>query len=451
MQFELLTPEEPIYSGEIEMISGESTSEGSFGMLPRHLPAVMELETAPLKIEVEGEKKFFSVYGGFLVKDEEDVIKVITCSARAPEDLKKAEIEDKIEEIEEELAELPDDKKKKREELEGKLSKARTDLKVIEDSLDSENTGVVVGTGIGDISAIIENHSRMLDGGIKKVSPFLIPQLMPNAISAQIAIEYGIKGPNYGAVSACASGSHAIGSAFNEITCGNLDAVLAGGAEAPLIRLAYGGFDRMQALSTNNENPEKASRPFDKKRDGFVMGEGAGILLLESERSLNERNADPIAEIVGFGASADAHHITSPPEDGEGARKAMERALERAGISTKEIDYINAHGTSTPLNDRAETKAIKDLLGDKAKKTPVSSTKSQTGHLVGAAGGVEAAFTCLALEEGFLPPTVNYEHPDPECDLDYVPNEGRESEIEYALSNSFGFGGQNASLLFKKV
>lgn len=314
-----------------------------------------------------------------------------------------------------------------------------------------ERCGVVVGTGVGDFGSFTENHRKMLEGGARKVSPFFIPQLMPNATPAQISIEYGFKGPNYGSVSACSSGTHAIGLAASEIRSGRADVMLAGGSEAPLIRVAYAGFDRLQALSTRNGDPGAASRPFDAQRDGFVIGEGAGVMLLESEPSLIARGAEPVAELVGFGATADAHHVTSPPEDGRGAREAMRLALEDGNLDPEEVDYINAHGTSTRLNDKVETKAIKDLFGLHARELVISSNKSQMGHLIGAAGGVEAVATCLSLEKGFIPPTINYRNPDPDCDLDYTPNQGRRQAIDVALSNSFGFGGQNGSLAFRSV
>lgn len=315
----------------------------------------------------------------------------------------------------------------------------------------SSRVGVVVGTGIGNIHPLIDNHKNMLERGARRVSPFLIPQLMPNAAAAQVAIEFGFGGPNYGTVSACASGSHAIGQGLKELELGAADAILVGGAEASLLRIAYAGFDRIKALSTRNDEPEKASRPFDKERDGFIMGEGAGFLLLETEESLNNRCVEPYAQVLGVGETGDAYHVTAPREDGSGACESMRRALERGQVDSNEIDYINAHGTSTTLNDKMETRAVKDLFKDRAHEIPVSSTKSQFGHLVGAAGTVEAIVTCLSLREGYIPPTINYEHPDPECDLDYVPNEGRKQRIDYALSNSFGFGGQNASILLKRV
>ncbi|MEF8799341.1 MAG: beta-ketoacyl-ACP synthase II [Candidatus Bipolaricaulota bacterium] len=321
---------------------------------------------------------------------------------------------------------------------------------VEEESYDLD-VGVVVGTGIGNINPLVENHEKIIKRGPGRVSPFLIPQLMPNAAAAQVSIEYGFGGPNYGAVSACASGAHAIGQAFEELRLKEADMMLAGGVEAPLLELAYAGFDKIKALSTRNDEPEKASRPFDKERDGFVMGEGAGFLVLETEAGVKERGVEPLAEILGVGKTADAHHVTAPREDGEGAKEAMAHALWEGGCKPGEVDYVNAHGTSTKLNDKMETNAIKSLLGERAYEVPVSSNKSQFGHLVGAAGAVEAIVTALSLKKGFIPPTINYENPDSECDLDYVPNNGRHEGIELALSNSFGFGGQNASILLKKV
>lgn len=313
------------------------------------------------------------------------------------------------------------------------------------------DVGVVVGTGIGNINPLIENQKKISERGPGRVSPFLIPQLMPNAAAAQVSIEYGFAGPNYGTVSACASGAHAIGQAFEELRFQQTDMVLVGGVEAPLLRIAFAGFDKMKALSTRNDEPEKASRPFDKERDGFVMGEGAGFLVLETESGLKRRDVEPYVEILGVGKTADAHHVTAPREDGLGAKEAMSQALREGGCDAGEVDYVNAHGTSTKLNDKMETNAIKSLLGDRAYEVPVSSNKSQFGHLVGAAGAVEAIVTSLSLQEGFIPATINYENPDSDCDLDYVPNRGREEKIELALSNSFGFGGQNASILIKKV
>jgi len=319
-----------------------------------------------------------------------------------------------------------------------------------ESGFDKE-VGVVAGTGIGNLNPLIENHEKILDRGPGRASPFLIPQLMPNAAAAQISIEFGFAGPNYGAVSACASGAHAIAQAFDELRTGGAEMMLAGGVEAPLLRIAYAGFDKIKALSTRNDEPEKASRPFDAGRDGFVMGEGAGFVVLESEKAIKKRGVEPYSRILGVGKTADAHHVTAPREDGAGAREAMYRALEIGGLEPESIDYVNAHGTSTELNDRMETNAIKSLFGEGAYEIPVSSNKSQFGHLVGAAGSVETIITSLSLQEGFIPPTINFENPGEGCDLDYVPGEGRKQNIKYALSNSFGFGGQNASILLERV
>lgn len=316
---------------------------------------------------------------------------------------------------------------------------------------DRDKIGVLLGTGIGNVEAFIENHLKLLNEGPRRVSPFFVPQFMPNALSGEISIEFGLRGPNYGVVSACASSNHALGAAADFIKDGYADVMLSGGSEAAMLPLTFAGFDQMGALSRRNDEPHKASRPFDKERDGFVVGEGAGVLILESLEHALKRGAHIYAELAGFGMSADANHITAPDADGAGARKSMQMALERAGLRPEEVDYINAHGTATPLGDISETKAIKSLFGERAYKIPVSSTKSQIGHLLGAAAVVEAIATILALEEGILPPTINYEHPDPECDLDYVPNEARRAEVKVALSNSFGFGGHNSTIVLRKL
>jgi len=315
--------------------------------------------------------------------------------------------------------------------------------------LDPERTGVIAGTGIGGLETIEATFAILMKSGPRRVSPFFVPRLMPNALAGQIAIEYGLRGPNFGVVSACASGAHAIGMAGELVRAGSLDCAVAGGAEAVLLRIAYAGFAQMGALSKRNDRPECASRPFDRDRDGFVMGEGAGMLILEELAHAQARGAHIYAELVGFGMSADAQHITAPAKDGAGAARAIRVALDQAGLPAQAVDYINAHGTSTPLNDSAETAAIKAALGDAAYQVKISATKSQIGHLLGAAGSVGAIATVLSMEYGFIPATVNYEHPDPECDLDYTP-ESAEMPIEVALSNSFGFGGQNAALLFRK-
>jgi beta-ketoacyl-acyl-carrier-protein synthase II len=315
---------------------------------------------------------------------------------------------------------------------------------------DPYRVGVITGSGIGGISTaenqIMTNETR----GPGRVSPFYITMMISNMAAAHIAIEYGAKGPNYNVVSACASGTNAVGEAFRLIQHGTCDAVVAGGAEASITPSSVAGFCSLKALSTNNDNPQKASRPFDKNRDGFVMGEGAGILVLEELEHAKKRGANIICEVVGYGATDDAYHVTSPSPGGEGAQKAMEFALKDANLSVDDVTYINAHGTSTDYNDKFETAAIKGLFGDKAKNVAVSSTKSMMGHLLGAAGAVEAIICALAIRDSFIPATINYETPDEECDLDYVPNVGREQEVTYAMSNSLGFGGHNATIVLKK-
>ena len=311
--------------------------------------------------------------------------------------------------------------------------------------------GVVAGTGIGGMETFADNFTTLAERGPRRVSPFFVPRMMPNAICGEISIEHGLKGANFGVVSACASGAHAIGLASKLIQAGDLDCALAGGAEAVLLTVTYAGFTRMGALSKRNDAPEAASRPFDRDRDGFVMGEGAGLLLLESYDHAAARGAFIYAALDGFGMSADASHITSPVETGEGAAQAMQQALAFADSRPEEVDYINAHGTSTLPNDVVETRAIKRALGeDVAHRVKVSATKSQVGHLLGAAGGVEAIATILSMKHGFIPATLNQEHPDPECDLDYTP-QPCSHDIHTALSNSFGFGGQNACLLFRSL
>jgi len=314
----------------------------------------------------------------------------------------------------------------------------------------ADRVGVIVGSGIGGLPAIERYHSVLLEKGPRRITPFFIPMLIINLASGQISIMTGAKGPNSAAVTACASGSHSIGDAFRLIQCGYADAMIAGGTESVITPLAIGGFNAMKALSTRNDEPQRASRPFDRDRDGFVMGEGAGILILEVMEHAIKRGAKIYAEITGYGMTSDAYHITSPPPDGEGARRCMEAALTDAGIRPEEVDYINAHGTSTKQGDEIETKAIKDLFGAHAGRLAVSSTKSMTGHLLGASGGVEAGITALAVHHDIVPPTVNLENPDPDCDLDYVPHKARKMAVNCALSNSFGFGGTNASLVFKK-
>ena len=315
---------------------------------------------------------------------------------------------------------------------------------------DLERFGVVTGTGIGGMETFADNYRTLMERGARRVSPFFVPRMMPNAISGEISIEHGLKGSNFGVVSACASGSHAIGLAAKLIQSGDLDCAIAGGAEAVLLSITYAGFARMGAISSRNDDPEGASRPFDKNRDGFVMGEGSGMLVLESYEHAIARGATIYAAIDGFGMSADASHITSPVETGTGAAHAMTMALRSAGLSPDTVDYINAHGTSTLPNDRVETHAIKLALGERARQIKISSTKSQVGHLLGAAGGVEAIATVLSMKHGLIPATLNLTTPDPDCDLDYT-LENAELPIRVALSNSFGFGGQNASLLFQAI
>lgn len=315
---------------------------------------------------------------------------------------------------------------------------------------DAERVGVIVGSGIGGLHAIEHYHSVFLEKGPRRISPFFIPMLVINLASGQISIKFGAKGPNSAVATACATGSHSIGDAFKIIQRGDADAMIAGGAEAVITPLGIGGFNAMKALSTRNDEPEKASRPFDINRDGFVMGEGAGIVILESLENAMDRGAKIYAEIVGYGMTADAYHITSPSPDGEGAARCVAMALRDGGVNPSEVDYINAHGTSTKYGDEIETNAIKTVFEKHAYKTAVSSTKSMTGHLLGAAGGVEAVITVLSIYNDIVPPTINLDDPDPECDLDYVPYKSRKMTVNYALSNSFGFGGTNACLLFKK-
>jgi 3-oxoacyl-[acyl-carrier-protein] synthase II len=310
--------------------------------------------------------------------------------------------------------------------------------------------GVLTGCGLGGLYTIEATHSVLLSRGPDRVSPFFIPMIIANMAPGQIAIEHGLKGPNLSVETACAAGAHAIGDSFKLIQRGAAKAMVCGGVEAVIAPLAVSGFNAMRALSTRNEEPEKASRPFDKDRDGFVIGEGSGLMVLEDLEFALERGAPLLAEIVGYGLTGDAYHMTAPSPDGDGAIRCMRMALGDAGVAPGEVQYINAHGTSTDLNDAAETKAIKEVFGEQAYRLAVSSTKSMTGHLLGGAGGVEAVFTVLAIREGILPPTINYETPDPDCDLDYVPNQARRADITYGLSNSFGFGGTNAVLLFKK-
>ena len=310
--------------------------------------------------------------------------------------------------------------------------------------------GVITGSGVGGIETLETQHETLMTKGPGRVSPFFVTMMISNMAAAQIAIHLGAKGANENVVAACASGTNAIGNAFNIIKRGECDAIIAGGAEATITPLAFAGFCSMKAMSQNNDNPKLASRPFDLERDGFVMGEGAGFLVLEELEHAKKRGANIICELVGYGITNDAYHITTPAPGGEGGAKAMEFALNSAGITPDKIDYINAHGTSTKYNDSFETQAIKKVFGEHSKKLMISSTKSMTGHLLGAAGGIEAIICALALKEGFVPATINYNTPDPECDLDIVPNVGRKADIEYAMSNSLGFGGHNSAIILKK-
>ncbi len=313
----------------------------------------------------------------------------------------------------------------------------------------AERTGVLVGVGLGGLPAIEKFHNLYKEKGVRKITPFFIPMLIPNLASGQISIHIGAKGPNTCVVTACATGTHSIGDAAKLIQYGDADAMIAGGTESVITPLAVGGFAAAKALSTRNDDPQGASRPFDKDRDGFVIGEGCGVVVLEELEMAKKRGAKIYGEIAGYGLNSDAYHITATDPEGKGAARCMELALKNGGINKEDIDYINAHGTSTGA-DATETTAIKSVFGDRAKQLAISSTKSMTGHLLGAAGGIEAIFSLMALKHGVLPPTINYTTPDPECDLDYVPNQAREKKIEIALSNSFGFGGTNGVLIFKK-
>ncbi|MBI3951275.1 MAG: beta-ketoacyl-ACP synthase II [Acidobacteria bacterium] len=310
--------------------------------------------------------------------------------------------------------------------------------------------GTYIGSGIGGFSVIEREHQKFLEGGPDRISPFFIPASIVNLAAGQVSIRFGAKGPNSATATACSAGAHAIGDSFKLIQRGDADVMICGGSEAAITPMGVGGFAAMRALSRRNDEPQRASRPFDQDRDGFVIGEGAGILVLEELEQARTRGAKIYAEIVGYGMSGDAYHITQPTEDGAGAFRAMVNALADAGIQPEAVDYINAHGTSTKYNDRIETQAIKRVFGEHAYRLAISSTKSMTGHLLGAAGGLEAGISILAIGRQLIPPTINYETPDPDCDLDYVPNEARPAAIRYALSNSFGFGGTNVALLFKR-
>jgi len=316
--------------------------------------------------------------------------------------------------------------------------------------VDRTRFGVLVGSGIGGITTLLETHKVLLEKGPDRVSPFFIPMLIINMASGLISMRFGAKGPNSSIVTACATGNHAIGDAMKIIQRNDADVMIAGGSEAIILPLTFAGFCQMKAMSTRNDEPTRASRPFDAARDGFVCGEGGGLLVLESLDHALARDARIYAEVVGYGMTGDAHHMTAPAPEADGAARAMSLAVRDAGIEPSTVGYINAHGTSTPYNDKSETMAIKRVFGEHARKLAVSSTKSMTGHLLGAAGGIEAIATALAIHHGVLPPTINYESPDPDCDLDYVPNQARKQDVEIALSNAFGFGGTNATLVFRK-
>jgi 3-oxoacyl-[acyl-carrier-protein] synthase II len=314
----------------------------------------------------------------------------------------------------------------------------------------ADAAGVYIASGIGGFDVIEREHSKYLQGGPGKISPFFIPASIVNLASGHVSIRYGAKGPNSATATACSASAHSIGDAYKIIQRCAAEVMIAGGSEAAITPMGVGGFAAMRALSTRNDEPERASRPFDAQRDGFIVGEGAGVLILESLEFAQKRGAPIFAEIVGYGMSGDAYHITQPAEGGDGGYRVTMAALKDAKISADDVSYVNAHGTSTPIGDAIETTALKRVFGERAKKVPISSTKSMTGHLLGGAGGLEAGISVLALRDQIMPPTVNYEHPDPECDLDYVPNHARKAAVEYALSNSFGFGGTNASLIFKR-
>ena len=325
------------------------------------------------------------------------------------------------------------------------VADARLDLKAV----DLERVGVIAGSAFGGIEVLSEQFAVLNAQGPDRINPFLVPKQLTNLLPGQVAINLGIKGPNFAIVSACATGGHSIGEAARAIIMGDADVMIAGGSEASVVPIEVAGFNAMRAISTRNDEPERASRPFDAERDGFVIGEGAGAVVLESLEHARARGAHVFAELIGYGATGDAYHVSSPPDGGEGLVRAMKLALKKAGLEPRDVDYINAHGTSTPYNDRIETEAIKTAFGPAAYDVPISSTKSMTGHLLGAAGLVEAIVCVKAIAEGIIPPTINYEHPDPDCDLDYVPNEARRQPITVALSNSLGFGGQNSTLIVR--
>ena len=324
------------------------------------------------------------------------------------------------------------------------------DSGLVIDESNAEMVGTYISSGIGDFWAIEREHEKLLKSGPGRVSPFFIVSAIVNLAAGNVSIRHGAKGPNSATATACSAGAHAIGDSFRLIERGDADVMICGGAESAITPMSVAGFDSMRALSRRNDEPTRASRPFDAERDGFVIGEGAGILILEELEFAKARGAKIYAELVGYGMSGDAFHVTMPDETGSGAMRVMKKAIDDAGIIPEQIGYINAHGTSTPYNDKFETLAIRNVFGYHANNLPVSSTKSMTGHALGAAGGIEAVFSVLALKENLLPPTINYENPDPDCDLDYIPNEARNAEVEYVLSNSFGFGGTNACLIFKR-
>jgi 3-oxoacyl-[acyl-carrier-protein] synthase II len=329
-------------------------------------------------------------------------------------------------------------------------SQAVTSSRLLENGIDRDRIGVVIGTGVGGVGTLLEQYEVLKSRGPRRVSPFLIPMMLPDAAAARIAIEYRLRGPNMAVITACATGTNAIGEAFEMVARGAADAILAGGSEAGILPITVAGFNVMGALSMRNDDPAGACRPFDANRDGFVISEGAVVLVIESLERAQARGATIHAEIVGYGTSVDAHHMAAPLETGEGARLAIQNALDRAGLAAEAVDYLNAHGTSTRLNDVSETRAIKTVLGEHAYDVAVSSTKSMTGHLLGGAGALEALICANVLEDGIIPPTINYEVPDPDCDLDYVPNEARQAEVQVAMSNSFGFGGHNACVILRR-
>jgi 3-oxoacyl-[acyl-carrier-protein] synthase II len=327
---------------------------------------------------------------------------------------------------------------------------AMDDSGLVITAANAPDVGVFLGSGIGGFQTIEREHKALLDGGPRKISPFFIPSAIINLASGQVSIRFGAKGPNIATCTACSASAHAIGDSYEIIKRGDADAMIAGGSEAAITPMSVGGFGALRALSMRNDEPERASRPFDIERDGFIIGEGAGVLILEELEHARRRDARIYAEVAGYGMSGDAYHITAPSEDGDGGVRVMRMAIKKAGISPSDVDYINAHGTSTPYNDKLETLAIKTCFGEHASRLAISSTKSMTGHLLGGAGGLEAGISALAVYHQCVPPTINLDHPDPECDLDYVPHTNRAMPIRYALSNSFGFGGTNAALLFKK-